>query len=92
MKDEFTPEVSKKLKSQFPEARDVRHCDIDKLTILTFPSAEVAAKAVRNQDDNNELFRPVNIMQLSEVGRVYCTDSTVQYCMSRVGLITGLLT
>jgi len=65
LKDDFSSEVEKQLKSQFPEAKDVRHCSIDKLTVITFPTAESAKKAVRNLG-NGDVIKPVNVMLLSE--------------------------
>merc|ERR1712226_1535309 len=66
MKETFSPAVEKKLKSQFPEARDVRYCGVDKVAILTFANADIANKALRNQSDDSELVTPLNVMPLAK--------------------------
>ena len=67
IKEDYSPEIEGKLKAQFPEAKDVRHCTVDKLTVVTFPNQEVAHKAVRTQGES-DLYSPVNVMLVSEVG------------------------
>ena len=67
IKEDYSPEIEGKLKAQFPEAKDVRHCTVDKLTVVTFPNQEVAHKAVRTQA-GSDLYSPVNVMLVSEVG------------------------
>ena len=52
------------LKALYPEAKDVRHCTVDKLTIVTFPTAEAAAAAASRPTD---LAKPVMVMLVSEV-------------------------
>jgi len=63
LREEYSPEVEGKLKTLYPEARDVRHCTVDRLTIVTFPSAEAAAAAAARP---TELAKPVMIMLVSE--------------------------
>ena len=65
IKEDYSPEIEGKLKAQFPEAKDVRHCTVDKLTVVTFPNQEVAHKAVRTQAES-DLYSPVNVMLVSE--------------------------
>jgi len=63
--DTFNAEVEAKLRAYFPEAKDVRHCGADKLTIVTFPTAPAAKKALV-QETACELFKPVMAMLVSE--------------------------
>jgi len=65
LKDEFSSDVEKRLKSQFSEAKDVRYCDIDRLTVITFPTEAAAKKAVRNIGDC-DVMKPVNVMLVSK--------------------------
>lgn len=63
--DTFNADVEAKLRAYFPEAKDVRHCGADKLTIVTFPTAPAAAKALV-KETACELFKPVMAMIVSE--------------------------
>ena len=63
--DTFNAEVEAKLRAYFPEAKDVRHCGADKLTIVTFPTAPAAKKALV-KETACELFKPVMAMIVSE--------------------------
>jgi len=63
--DTFNAEVEAKLRAYFPEAKDVRHCGADKLTIVTFPTAPAAKKALV-KETACELFKPVMAMLVSE--------------------------
>jgi len=63
--DTFNAEVEAKLRAYFPEAKDVRHCGADKLTIVTFPTAQAAKKALV-KETACELFKPVMAMLVSE--------------------------
>jgi len=63
--DTFNADVEAKLRAYFPEAKDVRHCGADKLTIVTFPTAPAAAKALV-KETACELFKPVMAMLVSE--------------------------
>merc|ERR1711881_789836 len=62
----FSPEVEKKMKSQFPEARNIGYCGVDKVAILTFANADIAHKALRNLKDDSDLVAPLNVMPLSK--------------------------
>merc|ERR1719348_847908 len=66
MKENFSPEVEKKIKSIFPEARNVGYCGVDKVAILTFANADIAHKALRNLKDDSDLVAPLNVMPLSK--------------------------
>merc|ERR1719319_893691 len=63
LKEDYSPEVEAQLKALYPEAKDVRHCTVDKLTIVTFPTAEAAAAAASRPTD---LAKPVMVMLVSE--------------------------
>merc|ERR1719285_1159604 len=63
--DTFNAEVEAKLRAYFPEAKDVRHCGADKMTIVTFPTAAAAKKALV-KETACELFKPVMAMLVSE--------------------------
>ena len=63
--DSFNAEVEAKLRAYFPEAKDVRHCGADKMTIVTFPTA-AAAKAALVKETACELFKPVMAVLVSE--------------------------
>jgi len=63
--DIFNAEVEAKLRAYYPEAKDVRHCGADKLTIVTFPTAQAASKALV-KETACDLFKPVMAMLVSE--------------------------
>ena len=63
--DTFNAEVESKLRAYFPEAKDVRHCGADKLTIVTFPTAQAAKKGLV-KESACDLFKPVMAMLVSE--------------------------
>jgi hypothetical protein len=65
LKEKFTPEVEKKFKEQFPTARNVRHCRLNKVVVVTFPTAEAADKAIENLDDEGVAV-PIYVMKLAE--------------------------
>ena len=67
LKDDFSPSVETSLKALFPTAKDVRHCSVDRLTLLTFPTAEAAGAALGNMKET-DVFGPINVMLVSEVG------------------------
>jgi hypothetical protein len=66
LKGEFDPVVEQILKAHFPDAKDVRHCPVDRLTVLTFPSTAAAQQAVRAGDEC-DLMKPVTVLPLNEV-------------------------
>merc|ERR1712088_551591 len=63
--DIFNAEVEAKLRVYYPEAKDVRHCGADRLTIVTFPTAQAASKALV-KETACDLFKPVMAMLVSE--------------------------
>jgi len=62
---EFSPEIESEVKSQFPGVKDVRHCTIDKLMVLTFPTAEAANKAARTFNSQGPV-KPLSVVLCNE--------------------------
>lgn len=65
-KKEFSTEVENLLKTQFPDSIDIRHCGMDRLTTVTFPTAKAATAALANLPTKGQAVSPVDALTTTE--------------------------
>jgi len=64
-KKKCASDVIDQLKSLYPEALDVKFCNVDSIAIITFATADIAHTAFRSQMDHKDV-TPLNVMPLAK--------------------------